>query len=61
MMAEKKPALGSGKRFAAIEKKGKAEGYSKEGAAGLAAKIGREKYGSKKMAEMAKKGKERKK
>lgn len=56
----KKSKLGSGKRFAAIEKKGISEGYSKEGAAGLAAMIGRKKYGAKKMSALAAKGRKRK-
>lgn len=48
--------LGQGGRFAALEKKlsGK-PGITNPG--GLAAKIGREKYGKKKMASMAAKGK----
>lgn len=61
-MAEKKaPKLGSGKRFAKLEKSiEKKEGYSKEGAKAAAAAIGRKKYGEKKMASMASKGKMKK-
>ena len=55
----KKPALGSGGRFKAIEKKVEKEGYSKESAQKISASIGRKKYGAEKMAEMAVKGKER--
>lgn len=46
----KKPKLGSGKRFAAIAKKT---------SPALAAYIGRKKYGAKKMASMAAKGRKR--
>ena len=55
---EKKPALGSGKRFAAIEKKAKASGA--ENPAAVAAAAGIKKYGKSKMEELARKGKERK-
>lgn len=51
--------LGEGGRFKKIEAAGKKEGYSEKGAAGLAAKIGREKYGASKMAEMAAKGRKK--
>lgn len=44
----KKPKLGSGKRFAALAKKT---------SPALAAYIGRKKYGAKKFASLAKKGK----
>ena len=55
----KKPKLGSGKRFAALKKKlsGKKGIYNP---AGLAAAIGRKKYGAKKMASMAAKGRKKK-
>ena len=54
----KKPKLGSGKRFAACVKRVKKKGaYYPEG---LCAVIGRKKYGKKRMAEWAKKGKKRK-
>ncbi len=49
-----KPKLGSGERFKALTKKLKAKGASNP--KGLAAAIGRKKYGSKKMASMAAKG-----
>ncbi|HJU78127.1 MAG TPA: hypothetical protein VJ599_01000 [Nitrososphaeraceae archaeon] len=54
-MSGKKPKLGSGERFKQLEGKLAAKGISNPG--GLAAKIGREKYGAKKMAKMAEKGK----
>jgi hypothetical protein len=45
-----KPPLGSGERFAALSSKIESkEGYSKEAADATAAKIGRAKYGNKKM------------
>ncbi len=47
--------LGSGKRFAAVEASAKASGAKNPGA--VAAAIGRKKYGEKKMATMATKGK----
>lgn len=50
----KKSPLGSGKRFAAIASKAKASGARDPNA--VAAAIGRAKYGAKKMAAMAKKG-----
>ena len=53
-MKGKKPALGSGKRFAALEKNLKSRGAKNPAA--LAAWIGREKYGAKKMASMAARG-----
>ncbi len=58
-MAEKKPKLGSGKRFAAIEEKAEKEGYSKKSSAAIAASAGIKAHGKEKMAELAKKGKER--
>ncbi|HHT9129283.1 MAG TPA: hypothetical protein ACFYEC_00270 [Candidatus Brocadiaceae bacterium] len=56
---EKKPKLGSGKRFKAIEEKAKAGGARNPAA--VAAAVGIKKYGKEKMEAMAKKGKERKK
>lgn len=55
----KKPKLGSGKRFAAGEKKIEAEGLSKKSAGAIMAKAGREKYGDEKMAKMAAAGKKK--
>jgi hypothetical protein len=54
----KKPALGSGKRFAAVEKSAKASGAKNPAA--VAAAAGRAKYGQAKMTELAQKGKARK-
>ena len=52
----KSPKLGSGKRFATLKNKlSKEKGVKNPGA--VAASIGREKYGNKKMAAMAAKGK----
>lgn len=51
---EKTAKLGSGKRFAAVEKAAAASGARNPAA--VAAAIGRKKYGSKKMATMAAKG-----
>jgi len=56
---KKKPKLGSGKRFAAIERKAKKSGAKNPAA--VAAAAGIKKYGKKKMAAMAKAGKRRKK
>lgn len=56
-VAKKKPKLGTGKRFASLEGKLKRKGVKDPGA--LAASIGRKKFGSKKMAAMAAKGKKR--
>jgi len=55
----KKPKLGSGKRFAAIEHKAAASGAENPGA--VAASIGIKKYGIKKMTKLAKAGKARRK
>jgi len=55
----KKSKLGSGKRFAALEK-AVAAGGAKDPAA-VAASIGRKKYGAKKMAKMSAAGRKRKK
>lgn len=60
-MAKKTPQLGSGKRFKSLEHKVMKEGYSKESAKAIAASVGRKKYGDEKMAELARKGKEKKK
>lgn len=56
-MAEKKPKLGSGKRFAAIEEKARESGAKNPKA--VAAAAGIKKYGVKKMEELAHRGKER--
>jgi hypothetical protein len=53
----RKPKLGSGARFKALTTKLKKRGAKNPKA--LAAYIGRKKYGSKKMAAMAKKGRKR--
>lgn len=52
-----KPKLGSGGRFAAIERKAAASGASNPAA--VAAAAGRAKYGAKKMAKMAAAGRKR--
>lgn len=52
----KKPKLGSGKRFAKLKNKIEDEGYDEETAKKIAASVGRKKYGNRKMAAMAKKG-----
>lgn len=52
-----KPKLGSGKRFAAVEKSAAASGARDPAA--VAAAAGRKKYGSKKMEKMAEKGRAR--
>jgi hypothetical protein len=57
----KKPKLGSGGRFKALTNKLKKEGKSAESADAIAASAGRKKYGAKKMASMAAKGRARKK
>ena len=54
-MAAKKPKLGSGKRFEAIEKKAAASGAKNPAA--VAAAAGIKKYGVNKMEKMAAKGK----
>jgi hypothetical protein len=54
----KKPRLGSGARFAAIEKSARAGGA--EDPAAVAATAGIKKYGAKKMAKMAAAGRRRK-
>ena len=45
--------LGQGGRFAALKQKLMAKGKSSSAAAGIAAKVGRDRYGAKKMASMA--------
>jgi hypothetical protein len=52
MPVQKKPALGSGKRFANLEKEIAKKGDVKDPAA-VAAAIGRKKYGQEKMTKMA--------
>jgi hypothetical protein len=54
-----KAKLGSGKRFAAVEKKAAASGA--ENPAAVAAAAGMKKYGKEKMEKMAQAGKKRKK
>lgn len=55
-----KPKLGTGKRFASLTKSIEAKsGYSPERAKAAAAAIGRAKYGKKRMAKMAAKGRRR--
>lgn len=56
----KKPKLGSGKRFAAIENKVEGEGYSPESAKKIAASIGIKAHGKKKMQQLAKKARKKK-
>lgn len=50
----KKPKLGSGARFKAVEESAKRSGASDPAA--VAAAVGRKKYGAKKMASLAAKG-----
>lgn len=59
-MAEKKPKLGSGERFKKLSQKIQKEGYDKQQAKAIAASVGRKKYGAKKMASMAAKGRKNK-
>jgi hypothetical protein len=54
-----KAKLGSGARFKALTKKIEKSGKSEESAKAISASIGRKKYGKKKMAEMAKKGRKK--
>lgn len=56
----KKPPLGSGGRFKQLTNKIKKQGKSEKVAKAIAASIGRKKYGAKKMASMAAKGRRRK-
>lgn len=55
----KKPKLGSGKRFKALESNLEKKGYSKDSAAKITASIGRKKYGAKKMGSMSAKGRKK--
>ena len=57
VMKARKPTLGSGARFKSLTKKLKKGGAKNPKA--LAAYIGRKKYGPKKMAAMAKRGRKR--
>ena len=52
-----KPKLGSGKRFSALKKKLAVKGASNPG--GLAAYIGRKKYGKKRFQSLAAKGRKK--
>lgn len=52
----KKPKLGSGGRFKQFTGKLETEGYSADSAARIAAAAGRKKYGAKRMAGWAAKG-----
>ena len=54
-----KAKLGSGARFKALTNKIEKSGKSEERAKAIAASIGRKKYGAKKMAAMAAKGRKR--
>lgn len=54
---KKKPPLGSGQRFHAIEEKAKKAGY--DNPAAVAASIGIKKYGKEKMAKMAAAGRKK--
>lgn len=57
---EKKPKLGTGKRFSGLaESIEKREGYSPARAEAAAASIGMKKYGKKRMAKLAAKGRKR--
>lgn len=59
MARKRKPKLGTGKRFKSLSRKlAKRKGVRNPGA--LAAAIGRKKYGKKKMAKMAARGRRRK-
>lgn len=57
----KKPKLGSGKRFKALEEKIEKSGKSKEAAKKIAAAVGRKKLGKEKFQKLAKAGKAHKK
>lgn len=58
MVAKKKPKLGSGARFKAVEASAKASGASNPAA--VAAAVGIKKYGAKKMSKMAAAAKKKK-
>ena len=61
-MSTKKPKLGSGGRFEALVKSiMKKEGYTRKQAEAVAAKAGRQKYGNKRMTQMAEAGRNRRK
>lgn len=49
----RKPPLGSGKRFGTLTRELEKKGHSEESAQRIAASIGREKYGDKKMQKIA--------
>lgn len=55
----KKAKLGSGKRFAAGQKKIENEGYSKQAAGAIMAAAGRKAHGAKQMAKWSAKGRKR--
>lgn len=57
---DKKPKLGTGKRFAAMENHVEKEGYSPESAKKIAASIGIKAHGKKNMAQMASKARKKK-
>lgn len=57
MKSTKKPKLGTGARFSMLKTKLAKKGATNSGA--LAASIGRKKYGAKKMASMAAKGRKK--
>lgn len=57
MATPKKPKLGTGKRFAAVEKSARASGARNPAA--VAAAAGRKKYGAERMAKMAAAGRKR--
>lgn len=59
MKANSKAKLGSGGRFKALTNKLQSEGKSAGAAKAIAASIGRKKYGAKKMASMAAKGRKK--
>lgn len=54
-----KAKLGTGARFKALTNKLEKKGKSEEAAKAIAATVGRKKYGAKKMASMAAKGKKK--
>jgi hypothetical protein len=56
---KKKAKLGTGKRFKDVSKAIQKTGKSKESADAIAASIGRKKYGKKKFAKLASKGRKR--
>lgn len=58
MAKKRKPKLGSGKRFASLKRSLSRKGVKNPG--GLAASIGRKKFGAKRMAKLAARGRRRK-